>query len=229
MLRPKKKISKKEIKQDTLVTWYAEATSFYEKQKRAIGIIATAIIVVVIAGLVYAKNRADNNERAMAEIGQVRELFDQGQYQAAIDGVPERSIPGLKSIVDNYGNSKGGDLARFLLASAYYNLGKYDEALTQFEAFSPSDELLTASRYGGIAQCYEGKKNYSEAAGYFEKAGGKYPKNVTAAENLNNAARNYALAGNKEKSLELYKRLKKDYPTSQYARDAERFIAELSL
>jgi TolA-binding protein len=175
------------------------------------------------------KNRADNNERAMAEIGQVRELFDQGQYQAAIDGVPERNIPGLKSIVDNYGNSKGGDLARFLLASAYYDLGKYDEALAQFEAFSPSDELLATSRYAGIAQCYEGKKNYSEAAGYFEKAGGKYPKEVTAAENLNNAARNYALAGNKEKSLELYKRLKKDYPTSQYARDADRFIAELSL
>jgi TolA-binding protein len=89
--------------------------------------------------------------------------------------------------------------------------------------------MLSASRYAGIAQCYEGKKNYREAAEYFVKAGGKYPKDVAAAENLNNAARNYALAGEKEKSLDLYKRLKKDYPTSQYARDADRFITQLSL
>jgi len=229
MLRPKKKISRKEIKQDTLVTWYAQVTAFYENNKRVIGIAVTAVVVVVIAGLVYSKNRSDNNERALAQLSQVDALYNQGQYQAAIDGVPERNIPGLKSIVDNFGNSRGGELARFILASAYYEVGKYDEALTQFEDFSPPDEMLAASRYAGIAQCFEAKKNFGEAAKYFESAVGKSPKGVSAAEDLSNAARDFGLAGEKEKALELYQRLKKDYPASQYARDADRFIAQLSL
>jgi len=110
MLRPKKKISRKEIKQDTLVTWYAQVTAFYENNKRVIGIAVTAVVVVVIAGLVYSKNRSDNNERALAQLSQVDALYNQGQYQAAIDGVPERNIPGLKSIVDNFGNSRGENL-----------------------------------------------------------------------------------------------------------------------
>ena len=41
--------------------------------------------------------------------------------------------------------------------------------------------------------------------------------------------RNYARAGEKEKALDLYRRLKKNYPTTTYGRDADRFIEQLSV
>jgi len=229
MLRPKKKISKRELKEDTLVTWYVNVTTWYEKQKKNISIAVTVLAVAIIATVVYVKNRSDNNERAMAQMGDVYALFDSGQYQAAIDGIPERNIPGLKSIVENYGSSPSGELARFYLANAYYQIGRYDEALRQFEDFSARDEMLTVSRYAGIAECYEAKGAYKEAAENFEKAATKHAKDVNAAENLNNAARNFGLVGDKEKAIELYKRLKKNYPTSVYAREADRFIMQLSV
>ncbi len=229
MLRPKKKISKRELKEDTLVTWYVNVTTWYEKQKKNISIAVTVLAVAIIATVVYVKNRSDNNERAMAQMGDVYALFDSGQYQAAIDGIPERNIPGLKSIVENYGSSPSGELARFYLANAYYQIGRYDEALRQFEDFSARDEMLTVSRYAGIAECYEAKGAYKEAAENFEKAATKHAKDVNAAENLNNAARNFGLFGDKEKAIELYKRLKKNYPTSVYAREADRFIMQLSV
>ncbi len=229
MLRPKKKISKREMKQDALVMTYARVTSFYEENKRVIGIVTTVVVLAVIAILVIVKNRADANDSAMLQLGQVEEVYVGGQYQAAIDGVPERNIPGLRSIVENYGSSRGGEIARFMLASAYYELGKYDEALAQFEDFSAPDDMLAASRLAGIAQCYEAKKEYREAAENFEKAEGKNPKDIQAAEYLNSAARDYGLAGDKERAIELYKRLKKNHPTSSYARDVDRFVAQLSL
>ncbi len=229
MLRPKKKISKREMKQDALVMTYARVTSFYEQNKRTIGIATTVVVLVVLAILVIMKNRADSNDSAMLQLGQIEEIFASGQYQAAIDGVPERNIPGLRSIVDNFGSSRGGELARFMLASAYYELGKFDEALQQFEDFSAPDDMLAASRLAGIAQCREAKKEYREAAEYFEKAGGKSPKDIQAAEYFNNAARDYGLAGEKERAIEVYKRLKKNYPTSPYARDVDRFVAQMSL
>jgi TolA-binding protein len=229
MLRPKKKLSKREIKEDALITSYVKATTFYEEHKKNISIGITVLVVAVFVVVVYMKNRADNNEKALTQLGTIFQMYDAGQYQAAIDGVPEKNIPGLKSIVENYGNSRAGDLARFYLANAYFNAGHFDEALTNFEDCSPPGELLEVSRLAGIAACYEAKGDHRKAAEAFEKAATKHGKDVNAAENLNNAARNYGQAGEKEKAIELYKRIKKNYPTTTFAREADRFITQLTV
>ena len=174
-------------------------------------------------------NRRSNNEKAATELGKLIAVYDQNQFQQAVDGMPERSIKGLKEIVDSYGGSRNGEIARFYLANAYYNLGRYDDALEQFEDFSPSDELLTVSRLAGIGSCYEARGKYAEAASHFEKAATRYTNDVNNAENLGHAARNYAQAGDKGRALELYKKIKKDYPKSAVARDVDKFIAQLSV
>ena len=139
MLRPKKKLSKREMKQDALVTSYVKATTFYETNKRSISIGITVLVIAVFAVVVYMKNRSDNNEKAVVQLGSIFQVYDEGNYQTAINGVPEKNIPGLKSVVENYGNSPAGDLARFYLASAYFNTGNFDEALKHFEDCSPPD------------------------------------------------------------------------------------------
>jgi tetratricopeptide (TPR) repeat protein len=229
MLRPKKKISKRELKEDALVSGYAKATAFYDRNRRNISIAITAIVVIVLAVVVYSKNRADNNNNATLALGQIFQVYDSGQYQAAIDGMPEKGVKGLKAIVENYGNSPNGELARFYLANAYYFTGKYEDALKEYESFSAADELLAVSRLSGIGSCEESLGRYRDAAEAFEKAAAKAPKDPAAAENLNNAGRTYALAGDKPKAIDVYKRLKKEYPASTFARDADRFIAALSL
>ncbi len=229
MLTPKKKISKRELKEDALVSTYVKATTFYEEHKRVISIGVTVFAVLVIAIIVYGKNRSDNNVNASTALGNVYQLFDGGQYQLAVDGVPERNIKGLKAIVDDYGNSQAGEIARFYLGTAYYHLGKYDEAIEQLKKADLSDETLEISRLSGIACACEAKGLHKEAAEYFEKAATKDPKDVNAAENLDNAARNYAQAGEKETALGLYRKLKKTYPSTPVGRDADREIAALSL
>ena len=105
MLKPKKKISKRELKQDALLTTYVQVTSFYERYKKQISIGITALVVVVIALVVFFKNRADNNERALTQLASIHAVYDAGQFQQAIDGVPSQNLSGLKSIVDNYGGT----------------------------------------------------------------------------------------------------------------------------
>jgi tetratricopeptide (TPR) repeat protein len=229
MLRPKKKISRRDLKEDALVSTYVKLTSFYETNKRAISIGMTALVVAVFAVVIFLKNRSDNNEKAITALGAIFETYDAGQFQKSVDGIPEKNIQGLKSIVDNYGGSPTGDLARFYLANAYAQLGRYDEALKEFEDYSPPGELLSVSRLSGIGSCYEAKSMFKEAAASFEKAATQYPKDVSAAENLNNAARDYGQAGDREKAIDLYKRIKKNYPTTAFARDADRYIAQLSV
>jgi TolA-binding protein len=229
MLRPKKKISRRELKEDALVATYVKLTSFYEENRRTISIAVTAVVIAVFAVVIYVKNRADNNEKAITALGSIFETYDAAQFQTAVDGIPEKNIMGLRAIVDNYGNSTAGDFARFYLAGAYAHLGKYDEALREFEDFSPTGELLAVARLSGIGSCQESRGMFKEAAASFEKAATQYPKDISAAENLNNAARDFGQAGEKEKAVDLYRRVKKNYPNTAFARDADRFIAQLSV
>lgn len=228
MLKAQKKITKRQMKQDALVMSVARATDFYEKHKKHISIGVGILVAIVVGSYIYAKNKADNNEKATVALGNISSYFDSGQYKLAIEGIPERNIMGLKAIVDNYGGTPSGEMARFYLAGAYFELGNYDEALKHFEQYSPHDDLTAVSRLAGIAGCYEAKGQYEQAAEYYEKAALNYPKDVEAPEHLNAAAANYALAGKKERAIELYKKLKKEYPTSSFGRDADRFLARLS-
>jgi len=229
MLRPKKKISKREMKEDALVTSYVKVTGWYEENKKFLNYGALALVVIVIGAVIYFNNMSASNEKAMTELGKVYTYYDNAQYILAIDGVPERNIAGLKSIVENYGGSDAGDLARFYLGNCYYQLRRFDEALEQYDDFSPPGQLLTVSRLAGIAACREAKGEYAEAASSFEKAAVTYSNDVGAAENLGNAARNFVQAGNKERALELYKKIKKEFPKSPLARDVDRYIAQLSI
>ncbi len=229
MLRPKKKISKKELKQDTLISTYMTLTGWYEQYKRPISITITAVVVVVIGLVVYLKNLGETNERAFTQLAAIQPFFDNGQYQQAVDGIPERNIAGLKTIVENSSGTHAGNLARFYLAGAYFQLGKFSDALNQFNDASMSENLLESSRLAGIAACHEALGDHRKAGEYFERAASKDPTEGSAAEHLDNAARNYAQAGEKDRALDILRKLKKNYPTTSSGRDADRYISQFSM
>ncbi len=233
MLSPKKKISKKEIKHDPLISAYDQATAFYAVNKKRVSVILWSVLAVVVLVYIYSNNRRNNNEKAAAELGKVFSIYDAGandsrQYKLAIEGQPERGIIGLKSIVDNWGSTESGELARFYLASAYYATGQYDDALKQFDSFSSGNSLLKSSSYAGMARCYEVRSDYAHAASYFAKAADAITDAAATPEYLTSAARCYGLGGDKGKALEILKRLKKEFPTSTFAREADRYISQFS-
>jgi len=228
MLRAQKKISKRVIKEDTLVTTYFKAQTWYDENKKRISTVGGIVIVAALALWFYSNNMRANNERATTDLAKVFSFYDNGQYVIAINGIPEKNIAGLQSIVDNYGSTHAGNLAKFYLANAYYNTQDYDKALTYFDDFGGNDGLLTNSALAGIGACYEAKGNFKKAAENYEKAALKNAEDPNAADNLVNAARNFGKTGEKERAVELLKRVKRDYPTSTAARDVDRYIAEVS-
>ncbi|HTR82036.1 MAG TPA: tetratricopeptide repeat protein [Bacteroidota bacterium] len=228
MLRAKKKISKRVIKEDTLVTTYFKAQTWYDENKKRISAVGGVLIVAALALWFYSNNMREGNERATTDLAKVYSFYDNGQYLIAINGIPERNIAGLQSIVDNYGSTATGNLAKFYLADSYYNTQDYDKALKYFNDFSGNSSLLQNSATAGIAACYEAKGEYKKAAENYEKAGLENSDDPNAADNLVNAARDYAKSGDKDRAIDLLKRVKKDYPTSTAARDVDRYIAEVS-
>jgi TolA-binding protein len=230
MLTPKKKIkvSAKDLKKDELLTFVEKASEWYYANQRNAIVAVVAILAIVGALWSYSYHVRSNNERASAELGKVYSLYDNGQYKEAIEGIPQDTILGLKSLVENYDGTDAGEIAELYLANAYSMTNDYENALKHFESCSVSDARLKAAVIAGIASCNEIKKNYREAAEHYRKAASLSGISVATPEYLFNAANNFALCGEKETARELYNRLKKEFPQSQQARDIDRFLAAIA-
>lgn len=229
MLAPKKKISKREIKQDKLVETYFKAKTFFEENQKTI-LISLGSLVVIILLVIYLVNRSKERDiESTTLLGNVINLYDQSQYQQAIDGLPAKKIKGLKFIADEYGNTESGEAAKIFLANSYYQLGKYDEALKYYEDYDGDNKLFQATAYAGAAACYELKGNKEKAAELYLKAAKVVDSEVTTPEYLLYAARLNAEMGKKDVARKLLDQIKKEYSTSAPARDYDRYIVEFQI
>lgn len=229
MLAPKKKISKREIKQDKLVETYFKTKTFFEENQRNI-LIALGSILAIVLLVIYLVNRSKEREvEATTLLGGVINLYDQGQYQQAIDGIPAKKVKGLKFIVDEFGNTESGEAAKILLANSYFQLGKIDEALKYYEDYGGNNKLFQATAYSGQAACYEIKGNKEKSAELYLKAAKVVESEVFTPEYLLYSARLYAELNKKDMAKKLLDQIKKEYPNSAQARDYDRYIAEFQI
>jgi tetratricopeptide (TPR) repeat protein len=229
MLKPQKKISRREIKEDKLVTKYFEARGWIDANTKILSYVGIGLVGLVIIGFLWSKSRADSNEKATALLAKVTPYYDAGKYEFAVNGVPQEGTQGLQAIVDEHGSTQTGEIAKLYLANSYFALKNYDKALSVYDDISISDKMITGSAYAGMAACYEAKRDFSHAASYFEKAAAKNMTIMQAPENLQRSATNYAAAGKKDKAIELLQMLKKEFPSSSYARNVDLLIAEYSV
>ena len=149
MITRKKKLSKKEIKEDKLVSFLYKIESFYEENKRRIFTYGIIFLVVVGAVYIYMNQIREENEKAGLELSRVMNLFDSGSYLEAIEGRQGTNIIGLKRIVEEYGSTENGETAKIYLANAYSYLGNYDEAIKYYEDYSGDIDVLKASAKAG--------------------------------------------------------------------------------
>lgn len=234
MLKPKKKIAKKELKQDTLLTTYVKTSGFYYENKKYINYALTALVVIAIAVVIFINNRRTNNEKATLELGKVIAILeanptDPASIKMAIDGQPAQGLVGLRAIVGSYGGTEAGNLAKYYLGNAYYLTGAYEDALENYEDFSGSDPLLTSGAKAGEGATLEALRRYDEAGKAFESAWRSNPDGILAAEHLTSAARCFALAGDRDEAMRLLRKVKEEFPRSASAQEADRILTRLTI
>jgi len=227
MIGKKKKITKKELQEDKLVTSFYSAQKFIEENKQTLLLTIGAIAVVILAIVWYANKKAEDNLLASAQVSQIIPLFDQGQFQKAIDGEPGTQLVGLTNIVDNYGSTDQGEIAKIYLAHSHYALGEYEKALESYSDYSGDSKLHQATSYAGMAACYEQMENYNDAADYFKKAAQTYEIESQTADFLLNAGINYIKSGRNSDAKSVLELIKKDYKTTTAAREVEKYLAQL--
>jgi tetratricopeptide (TPR) repeat protein len=215
MLKPRKRITKKELKQDQLVTFYYEANAWIEKNLKYVTAGALALLVVLVIGVLISNSNKKAGLKASVELTKAVRIFESGDTQAAL------SL--LNTIVKDYGSTQSGRFARYYLANAFYKNQDYDNALTHYKKFAASfngDQYLHISALAGVASCLEQKQEYAQAAESYEKIVDKNPKIFNAALYLLKAAQCYTSAGNATRSVEPLDKIIKDYPDAPEKSDA---------
>jgi tetratricopeptide (TPR) repeat protein len=153
-------------KQDLLT----RAQNWYQKNEKVL--VYGVIGLVVLVGGYYAYQFYQNgkNDEAKEELYVIEEAFRTDSLDIILKG----KNGGLSAvdIADEYSGTKSGNLAKFYAGYAFMKKGDYETAIEYFKSFDgKGDPLVAPNRLGMIGDCYAAKKEYKEAANYFEKAG----------------------------------------------------------
>ena len=203
------------------------AERFFEENSKIITIIFGAAIVIALLLLVTHRFYSMPREaKALDQISGAQNYFEKDSFNLAING--DGNYPGFLDIIDEYGGTKPGKLARYYTGISYLHLGKYNEAIEYLEDFKTDDPLLGPVKVGATGDAYAelGKKEKAIDL-YLEAA--ELNKNVfTTPIYFLKAGKMYETLGNKEKALEMYEKIKDEYPKSTEAQTIDKYIARIT-
>jgi tetratricopeptide (TPR) repeat protein len=226
-LNAPKKISKKqEYREDAVVTVYARAWDYADKNRGVIyGAIAglVALVILLVGVVIWHGRQAD---QAQEHLGAIVTEFEAGNLREALDGTPDGRI-GLLEIADRYGRTNAGNMARFYAGDALFRLGEYDQALQHFQDFRKGDNIIGASGYAGEASVYEQRGEHTRAAERFRRAADKYDNELTSPQYLLRAGQNYELAGDFRQARAQYEAIVERYPDTPAAANVDFYLARM--
>jgi tetratricopeptide (TPR) repeat protein len=207
--------------------------SFYNRNKKVIMIAAIAIAVVV-ASIFYYKTQivAPKEKKGLAAMYKAEFYFGVDSFSLALNGradSPNREgFLGFNDIIDQYGGTSAGNLARYYAGICNLRLGKWDDAIDNLKKFSTNDVVVGSMALGAIGDAYRESGDSENAVKYYEKAARRNLNSFTTPMFLKKAAMTYEEdLQNYDKALDTYLKIEKEYGNTQEGRDASKYIARL--
>ena len=203
------------------------AERFFENNSKIISIVFGA--VVLIALILLATHRfysLPREAKAKEQIFMAEQYFAKDSFNLAING--DGNFPGFLDIVDQYGRTKAGKLAKYYLGVSNLHLGKYQDAIDYLESFSTNDLLLAPVAKGATGDAYLQLGNKEKALKLYLEAAELNSNAFTSPVYYLKAGNLQESMGNKDKALESYKAIKSKYPDSAEGRTIDKFIARVT-
>ncbi len=186
-------------------------------QKKIIYSFAALIIVVaIIFGWRWMSQR--NNEKAQNEIWNSELLFDQGQYEQALEG--------FEAVAEQYGSTRAGNTAKAYAGLCHKNLGNYDDAIKYLQDFDGNDNIIAPAILSALGDCYVDKEtpDYSKAAQTFEQAAKAASNAQYSPLFLRKAGLAYEEAGDRQNALKAYQSIKDNWAETSIAMSIDKYI-----
>ena len=142
-------------------------------------------------------------------------------YRLGLEGINGKY--GFVDIADLYGNTKGGNLAKYYAGLSYIGLKNYEEGIKWLQDFDSDDLFLQDVKNGAIGDAFANLNELEKAISYYEKAIesdniATTPLFLFKAGNMAFALKDY------KKSEKFFKQIKKHYPESVFANQIDLHI-----
>lgn len=193
-----------------------EAAHRYRKQLTW-ALIGILVIGVGIAGYGVYSNRAETEASAL--LSQFMEAYQVERTTGSASQALERVRPEMETLIQDYGSTTAGTVAKVFFARFYYDaeqpqdaIAFYKDALKDFRA----DTFYYASSLNGLGYAYEKAGDYASALDCFTQLS-EGAKGFFQADGLYNAARMHARMEDTEKSQSALKELIAENPDYVYA------------
>lgn len=217
-----KGFSKEELDSDILITTYARVSIFFKENTTAV-ISVTALVLALIGGTVwYTMHSANQSDAAQSFLGYSEQYITNGDYESALYGTDAILGVGLISIVENYGRTDAGNLARYYAAVAFKELGDNETALEYMRNFKAPEGILGVGAISFYAVLLDNAGQYQEAAREFRRAANWDKNEGTTPQNLLRAAQSALMANDYTQADQLAAEIIRDYPNATQVSQAQR-------
>ncbi|UCG50954.1 MAG: tetratricopeptide repeat protein, partial [Candidatus Latescibacterota bacterium] len=199
----KRRVKKKRIKEDQLVTYTVKASQIVQQYFTQV-VVGVVVLVVAIAVILFVahtrRTAARESERELARAMSEYNIRD-----------VETASVSFSQLAERYGGQPAGEVSRYFLAKSLFAQARYEEALNAFDVYldkADGESRFTEAAIIGKAMCYEGVGNFASAAELLEQLSQTIdPDDPRYVDVLFQTARNYEKAENRDKALEFYRQV----------------------
>lgn len=219
----------KDIKKETEVEeLVSKSEMFIENHSKKIiyAIIGIAVIVGAILGVKHGY-MIPQEKKAAAALFKGEQYFARDSFSLALNG-NSADYEGFEAIINQYGSTKSGNLAKAYAGICYFKMGDNQKAMDYLKSFDQTDDMISPAITGLIGDCYVNMGNTQEGISYFEKAAKEADNDVVSPVYLKKAGRAYESLQQYDKAVEAYKTIKTKYQTSMEASDIDKYITRAS-
>ena len=225
-----RKKSKKEL-EETLVDITevkAKAENWFEENQKVILGVVTAIVVVV-GGVFAYRNlyQIPRNNEALEAMYQAEFRFQQDSFRLALEN-PGNGADGFLAIIDQYGSTKAGNMAKYYAGISFLNLAQYDDAIKYLNDFSAKGNLLPIMKNGALGDAYAEKNELDKAISFYSKASKAGDDAFLTPYYLKKLGLLSERQGKFKESLAAYETISQKYPNSNDGQSIEKYIARVS-
>ena len=155
-----------------------------------------------------------------------QQLFIAGNYEQALNG--DGTNPGFLQVIDQYGSTPSGNIARLYAGLCYAHTDKAEEAVKFLEDYDLCDDkMVSNAALAALGNCYAQLGQNEKAASTLLKAAKRANSTTLSPLFYQQAGQIYESLGNKDKALECYETIKNEYPQSMQRQDIDKYIERL--
>lgn len=214
------------------------ARGFWEDYNKPVMYIGGAIVLLVVAWAIYKYMFQIPKEQKANDMVFVTQKYF-AQFSSATDSNKvtlatltlngDGTNPGALKIINNYSGTDAANLCEYYAGACYLHLGQFQKAIRYLKDFDADGATQIKSRaFGMIADANAELNKNDEALDYYRKAAEVNTKDdYTSSEFLFRAALFAQSTGKTKDAIDLFKKIKTDYPLTEKAANVDRYLAKL--